>query len=180
MILGFLKRLFLFQFIFVIAFLQFKDMNKSANIFKGKVRDFTNSTGIKNNIIEELLSSNHLLIFQAFIGIKVFTALIALFGSRFFSFVTGILVALSTLIYANPISILQNYKESQKPGSKIQFHIPIEALLLTGLTLAILAQSFYYQPRRTKAVPTHETIPEEKNSARTPKENSKTKKKKHI
>lgn len=139
---GVFKRLFLFQFVFLFAYLKYKDLSTSSYEFKDKVYEFSTSVNFKHPKVDQLLS-NPVLLFQIFVGAQAAFAVLALLGSRFFSFLTAVMVVLTNVIYNNPLKILNPTKkagENPKPFNLNQ--IPLEFILMTILALAIFAQSF--------------------------------------
>ena len=107
---GFTKRLFLFQFVFLFAYLKYRDISASSYEFKDKIYEFSTSLNFKHTYLEELLK-NPIMAFQIFIGFQAVCALLAILGSRLFSFLTAICLILTNIIYFNPFQINPNTKK---------------------------------------------------------------------
>lgn len=138
---GVVKRSFLFQFFFIFAYLKYSDMGKSSYEFKDKVYEASAIANLKHPMIDRAFA-NPMMAFQVFLGVQVFSAGMAVLGSRFFSFLSGLLLLAGNVVYNNPLRV------TGKPNQPISIEkltltsIPIEFILLCCLSLGILTQAF--------------------------------------
>jgi len=131
------KRFLIFQFFFVFAYYKFLDLSKSSYEFKDRFYELSKLFSFKNPQVD-LLFNNPIPVFQAFMGIQMVSALLAVLGSRLFSFVSGVLLLLTSLIYYSPFKTKMG-----GVSAKNMFETSsIEFLLSIALVLAIFAQSF--------------------------------------
>jgi hypothetical protein len=145
---GVVKRLFLFQFIFIFAFLKFRDQSTSAYDMKDKIYEFTTLVNFKHPMLEQILV-NPLQAFQLFFGIMTVSAFFGLLGSRFFSFLTGLCLIKLNFLYYNPMRINPTTKKpelnltdlSNLNLNQLQ-QLPLEFILITVLAFALFTQSF--------------------------------------
>ena len=142
---GFTKRILLFQFFFIFAFLKFKDMSSSSYELKDKYYELATSFNFKNAKIEEFIS-NPLLAFQIFVGFQTLCAVLALFNSKFFAFLSATCLTVTNFVYFNPFRINPTTKKPEISFTDFKVTqlqtVPLEFLLLLALTFAILAHSF--------------------------------------
>jgi hypothetical protein len=171
------KRFLLFQFFFVFAYYKFLDVSKSSYEFKDRFYELSKLISFKNTQVD-LLFNNPIPVFQAFIGIQLVSALFAVLGSRLFSFISGIFLLLTSLIYYSPFKT-----KSAGASANISFETcSIEFLLSIALVLAIFAQSFsssYCKKSNQDVVETEQETVKPKQEKRESKPSSKGKKK-HI
>lgn len=163
---GTLQRTILFQFFFVFAFIKYRDISKSSYEFKDKFYELTTLLNFKNNLIDQAFA-NPVLVFQAFLGIQVFCALLAILGSRFFSFITGVVLIAANLVYNNPLK----FDTKNNFGF---FTIPFEFLILTAFTIGVFTQAFSGSSKCKSTNP--ETSPSEQLNDRGAKQSSYKKK----
>jgi hypothetical protein len=170
-----LKRLILFQFFFVFAYFKYTDLSKSAYEFKDRFYEVATFAKIRHPLIDTAFA-DPILSFQIFLGISLFSAIAATLGSKFFSFLSGIIVVLTALIYYSP---LRN-KQGQKEGKINLDNISLEFVLTCSLALGILAYSFSQRGCKSsisvaeeKAEVTHTRDPK-------PPSSNSSKKKKHL
>ena len=140
------KRLFLFGFVFVFAYLNFRNISKSSYDFKDKVYEFTTGVNFKHPLLDQYLA-NPTQVFQAFLIAQVAFALLATLGVRFFSFLSGLLLVLVNVLYYNPLratpgSKTPNFSLQNLDLKTLSSAVSAEFLLLTCLSLAMFAQSF--------------------------------------
>jgi hypothetical protein len=120
--------------------MKFRDLSKSAYEFRDNFYDFSSTIEFKHNLID-VLFKNPLLFFQLFLAVQVISALLATLGSKFFSFVTGLLLTVNGLITQNPIKLYHSVRDSEAPGPNL-FFPPLEMILTTSLILAIFTHAF--------------------------------------
>jgi hypothetical protein len=144
---GLIKRIVIFQFIFLFFYLKWRNIQGSSYEFKDKVYELSTSLSFKNAKLEEFLN-NPIQAFQIFVGIQIACAVLGVLGSRLFSFASAVLLIATNFIYYNPLKLNPSTK---KPFIKISldnFNInqikqfPVEFILLTTISLAILTQAF--------------------------------------
>lgn len=140
---GTFNRLILYQIIFVFAYFRFQNFQKSTYEFKDKVYELNNSLSFTHPLLDEAFK-NPVLVFQAFVGIQVFCAFLAILGSRFFGFLAALCLIVDTVIYNNP---LIPAAQTQQHGyaltvGKFDLNINMEFILSITLVLAMLAHSF--------------------------------------
>jgi len=131
-----IKRLVLFQFVFVFAYYKFMDLAKSSYDFKDRIYDLSKFSDFKHPLVDKVLM-NPIPVFQVFIGVQVFCALFAVLGFRFFSFLSGIFMLFTSVVYYSPF-------KSIKAGVPAKFLLEsssMEFLFSIALVLAIFAQA---------------------------------------
>ena len=162
MMYGFIKRLFLFQFVFLFAFLKYTDISTSSYEFKDKIYEFSTSVNFKHPVLEELLK-NPITVFQFFIGFQAVCALLAILGSRLFSFLTAICLIITDIIYFNPFQINPNTKKPNMSLNNLNIQqFPLEFILLATLAMAMLTQAFKTSKCETTYVIEEEITKDEK------------------
>jgi hypothetical protein len=137
-LLSIFKRVFLFQFIFVFAFLKIRDISKSSYELKDKYYELATLLNFKHPLVEKAFS-DPLLVFQIFIGLQVFSAVVATLGSRFFSFLSAVLLIISSVLYFNPMKVRNNVITPEKFNFST---FSLESLLLLGVSIGIFTQTF--------------------------------------
>ena len=131
-----LKRLLLFQFVFVFAYYKLIELSKSSYDFKDRIYELSKFSDFRHPLVDKVLM-NPIPVFQAFIGIQVFCALFAVLGFRFFSFLSGIFMIFTSLVYYSPIkSIITGV-----PAKFLLESSSMEFLFSIALVLAIFAQA---------------------------------------
>jgi hypothetical protein len=132
-----IKRLLLFQFIFVFAYYKFLDLSKSSYEFKDRFYELSKFYDFRHPLVDKVFV-NPIPVFQAFIGVQLFCALFAVLGFRLFSFFSGFLMFVTSIVYFSPF-------KSIKAGVPTKFLLEscsMEFLFSIALVLAILAQAF--------------------------------------
>lgn len=159
---GVVKRLFLFQFIFIFAFLKFRDQSSSAYDMKDKFYEFTTLINFKHPMMEQFLV-NPLQAFQLFFGIMTVSAFFGLLGSRFFSFITGVCLIKINILYFNPMRINPTTKKPELNINDLSNfnlnQLPLEFILLTILSFALFTQAFKKGCNKNKYGSDSETTP---------------------
>ena len=168
------NRFLLFQFFFVFAYYKFLDVSKSSHEFKDRFYELSKLISFKNSYLD-LLFNNPIPVFQAFIGIQLVSALLAVLGSRLFSFISGMFLLLTSLFYYSP------FITKSAGAVNISFeNCSIEFMLSISLVLAIFAQSFSSnccKKSNQEAVETEEETVKPRQENRESKPSSKSKKK---
>jgi hypothetical protein len=144
---GTVKRLFLFSFFFLFAYLHYKTTDKSSYEFKDKVFEFSTLINFKSARLEKFLDKpEHA--FKIFLIFQTTCALLAVLGLRFFSFVSGLCLLFLNALYYNPLRI---NPATIKPDMVITYlnldhikNLSWEFIILIILSLAIFTQSFRY------------------------------------
>ena len=179
---GTTKRLFLFSFFFLFAYLHYKSMDKSAYEFKDKVFEFATLINFKNAQLEKFLEQPERA-FKIFLVFQTACALFAVLGSRFFSFLSGLCLVLLNALYYNPFRINTATKKPDFVLNDINFGI-IKSLSWEFLILGILSLTIFTQSFRSSCFKKVVIIPEEagvrdlkQDSKRETKVNSQKKKK---
>ena len=136
------KRAFLFGFVFVFAYLNFREITRSSYEFKDRVYEFTTGVNFKHPLLDQYLT-NPTQVFQAFLIAQVAFALLATLGARFFSFLSGLLLLLVNILYNNPLRVASGSKPATYILKNFDYKtLSPEFVLLTILSLAMLTQSF--------------------------------------
>jgi hypothetical protein len=174
---GFLKRILIFQFVFVVLYLKFTDISKAAYEFKDKSNEVNALFGVKNPAFLDELLKNPIQLFQILLGFQLISAILAILGSRIFAFITGLLVLIYGLTHNNPYISYTKHIQSQKDGQN-NFWIPNLGLILNiALVSGIWMIAFQSNEKLPPVLP--EAGTETSRDTRTPKQTSKNKKK-HI
>lgn len=174
---GLIKRIIIFQFIFLFVYLKWRNIQGSSYEFKDKIYELTTSLSFKNAKLEEFLN-NPVQAFQIFIGVQIASAVLGVLGSRLFSFTSAFMLIVTNFIYYNPFKL---NPATKKPFINISFdnlninqikQFPVEFILLTTLSLAILTQAFKSKTSCMKkckeitSTPQEETVTYEKRGAK--------------
>lgn len=141
---GTTRRLFLFSFFFLFAYLHTKNIKNSSYEFKDKVFEFTTLVNFKNAKLEAILE-NPESVFQLFLIIQTICAALAVLGVKFFSFLSGIFLVLLNVLYYNPFKINPVTKKPDLVFSSFNFEflnsLPLDFFVLSVLILGIFTQS---------------------------------------
>ncbi len=132
-----LKRFLLFQFFFVYAYFNFFDVSKYSYEFKDGIYGLCKYFNYRNPQIDQLLS-NPVPIFQGLVVVQLISAIMAVLGNKFFSFLSGVLLLVINLINNSPFRL----KQGGVSGKFILESFSMEFMLSLALVLAIFAQSF--------------------------------------
>jgi hypothetical protein len=169
------RRFLLFQFIFVFAYYKYQDISKSSYEFKDNFYELSKFFDFRNPQIDQFLI-NPIPVFQIFIAIQVFSAIRAVLGSKFFSFTSGLLLLVSSVIYYSPF----RSRQGGLSGKFLLESFSFEFMLSIALVLAIFAQSFYSSKKNDEVTATKvQEEPVKTSSGRDSRPQSKGKKK-HI
>ena len=143
-LMGVIRRLFLFSFFFLFAYLHMKNIKNSSYEFKDKVYEFTTLVNFKSPQIETLLRFPENF-FHGYLIFQTACAVLAILGVRFFSFVSGICLVLLNAIYYNPFKINPATKKPDLVYTSLNLDLfkslPWEFIVISVLALAIFTQS---------------------------------------
>ncbi len=178
---GTTKRLLLFSFFFLFAYLKYSSLDKSSYDFKDKVFEFTTIVNFKNAQLEKFLEKPERG-FQMFLIFQTGCALLAVLGSRFFSFLAALCLMITNILYFSPMRINPATKKSDVDFKNLNLDLlkslSWEFIVLSVLSLAILTQSFRSSCfKRCETLPKEAGVTESPNSKRDAKVSSKKKKK---
>lgn len=168
-----LKRFLLYQFIFVFAYYKFQDISKSSYDYKDRFYELCKFFDFRNPHIDQLFL-NPIPFFQGFMAIQVLFAIMAVLGSRLFSFLSGLLLLINSVIYYSPF----RQRQGGLSGKFLLESFSFEFMLSIALVLAIFAQSLASIKNNSEA--TVDNIKEEpviRTTGRNSKPESKGKKK---
>jgi hypothetical protein len=175
---GLTKRLFLFQFFFLFAYLKFRDQSASSYEFKDKIYEFSTLVNFKHPAVEQFIN-NPLYAFQLFFGVMTVSAFLGFLGSRFFSFISAICLAIVNVLYFNPMRLNPATKKPELNLENFHFtQLPLEFIVLTVLVFALFAQAFRTK-RASYSVDETPKVEEVIETRREPK-NSSNKQKKRL
>lgn len=158
-ILGVFKRTLLFQFFFVFAHYSLNNITKSSHEFRDRYYELEESFNFKCKWMQAFFE-NPVRGFQLFLGAHVIFALLAVLGSRFFSFVSGLALIFGNVLYHNPLA--KSKLQSGKSGNIMaNLNVSFEFLLLLALSIAMMALAFKTKCNEKRSEVTEGTVNQE-------------------
>lgn len=131
-----LRRFFLFQFFLVFAYYKLVDISKSSYEFKDRFYELSKYFNYRNPKVDQLFA-NPVPLFYGFIVCQLVFTIVAILGRRIFSFFSGILLLVTSVIYYSPFRL----RQGGKSGKFLLESFSMEFMMSIALVLAIFAHS---------------------------------------